>query len=265
MPSAMPIIRSMVAKNTAWASGNPLHDRAKAIALGYKNALISGADTVRYLTYPPVYRWGRKWFEHGMLDCKLLKPIFDGEMCDIAVSTDGDSDFAIDLRVQHELRATAQCSLLPRIAVPSLDDIPWQSMAPERARLPADRLVIGTALPTAEDHSSLRERSAFITEESDDLSIYTDEELLHPGYLIRLSMYTFARNFVTDVLIHVGSRLRNYRPIHRMAKLEARARVLAIYETRGHKAVLLDINIIADEVVSASVRHRMIYQLRDKP
>lgn len=249
----------IVATNSAATSGNPLHDRDAAIALGHKDALISGADAITYLTYPAVAAWGCQWFERGSLDGRLLKPIYDGDICEIV----SDQDGLVELRVAGELRASGRVALTTEAI--AIEDIPRRAAFDRHGPLGVDEVPIGTILPTIAAQWSESDQVRLLAAIGDSSPIYRRPGLLHPHRLIELAIRTLADNFEPEVLVHLGSHLVNYRPIACTAVLEARGLILAAYETRGHQAVLLDVQIHADGACAASVRHRMIYRLRPKP
>ena len=45
------------------------------VALG----LVPGVDVYAYMTHLPVQRWGRAWLERGAAECRLLRPVYDGD------------------------------------------------------------------------------------------------------------------------------------------------------------------------------------------
>src|SRR4051794_27087852 len=98
------------AYNLSHASENKIHDDAVAQKLGFAGGLVPGVEVYAYACHPAVERWGRAWLERGRMECRFLKPVYDGR---IAVVTARDANAGIDLEVQSEgvLCATGHASL----------------------------------------------------------------------------------------------------------------------------------------------------------
>jgi len=96
--------------NTAKESENKIHDDAVARRFGFKGGLVPGVEVYAYMTHLPVARWGRPWLEHGAAECRLLKPVYDG---DTAIVTATETPDGLDLRVDShgEICATGRATL----------------------------------------------------------------------------------------------------------------------------------------------------------
>jgi hypothetical protein len=86
----------VAAFNASKASENKIHDDAVARRFGFTGGLVPGVDVYAYMTHMPVGRWGRAWLERGAAECRLKKPVYDG---DIATVTATESPAGLDLRV----------------------------------------------------------------------------------------------------------------------------------------------------------------------
>ncbi len=64
--------------NTAASSDNKIHDDTVARQFGFRGALVPGVEVYAYMAHMPVARWGRAWLENGQMDCRFLKPVYDG-------------------------------------------------------------------------------------------------------------------------------------------------------------------------------------------
>ena len=69
---------SVEAYNLSHASENKIHDDAMAQKLGFTGGLVPGVEVYAYACHPAVRRWGRAWLERGQMDCRFLKPVYDG-------------------------------------------------------------------------------------------------------------------------------------------------------------------------------------------
>src|SRR5262245_66044927 len=66
------------AYNTAKQSENKMHDDTVAKRFGFSGGLVPGVDVMAYMMHMPVARWGRAFLEHGLIDARFLKPVYDG-------------------------------------------------------------------------------------------------------------------------------------------------------------------------------------------
>src|SRR6201988_3200722 len=83
--------------NTAKDSENKIHDDAVARQFGFTGGLVPGVEVYAYMTHLPVQHWGRAWLERGAAECRLLKPVYDG---DTAVVTAAEGAAGLDLRIE---------------------------------------------------------------------------------------------------------------------------------------------------------------------
>ncbi len=71
------------AYNTAKQSENKMHDDTVAKRFGFSGGLVPGVDVMAYMMHMPVARWGRAFLEHGLIDARFVKPVYDGEDADV--------------------------------------------------------------------------------------------------------------------------------------------------------------------------------------
>ena len=90
--------------------------------------------------------------------------------------------------------------------------------------------------------------------------LYAEEGLVHPGTVLRLCNYVLGNNVVLGPWIHVGSKLRNFAAARVGDTLTARAKVISNHVHKGHKFVVLDALVIANNTTPiARVEHTAIY------
>ena len=87
------------AYNLSHASENKIHDDAVAQKLGFAGGLVPGVEVYAYACHPAVQRWGRAWLERGQMECRFLKPVYDGR---IAAVTGKDTAAGLDLELRSE-------------------------------------------------------------------------------------------------------------------------------------------------------------------
>ena len=71
------------AYNLSHASENKIHDDTVAQKLGFAGGLVPGVEVYAYACHPPVERWGRAWLERGRMECRFLKPVYDGRIAEV--------------------------------------------------------------------------------------------------------------------------------------------------------------------------------------
>src|SRR5436305_8463828 len=103
--------------NASKESENKIHDDDVARRFGFRGGLVPGVDVYAYMTHLPVQRWGRAWLEHGTAECRLLRPVYDG---DTAVATAAESSAGLDLRIEShgELCVTGRAGLPAKRTAP---------------------------------------------------------------------------------------------------------------------------------------------------
>src|SRR5712671_5420988 len=83
--------------NASKESENKIHDDAVARRFGFSGGLVPGVDVYAYMTHLPVQRWGRAWLDRGAAECRLKKPVYDG---DTATVTAAEREVGLDLGVE---------------------------------------------------------------------------------------------------------------------------------------------------------------------
>ena len=86
------------AYNTAKQSENKMHDDTVAKRFGFSGGLVPGVDVMAYMMHMPVARWGRAFLEHGLIDARFLKPVYDGEATEV---TADENNGVLSIEVQQ--------------------------------------------------------------------------------------------------------------------------------------------------------------------
>ena len=96
------------------------------------------------------------------------------------------------------------------------------------------------------------------TRETDPL--YAAEGIVHPGTILRCCNWVLSHNVVLPAWMHVGSSVQNLGVAHVGDTLSARGRVTQNYAHKGHKFVVADVLVLANERVPlARGTHTAIY------
>ncbi len=288
---------TVVAHNADTESENRIHDDSVARRHGFGGGLVPGVTLYAYMAHVPAALWGREWIERGTMAARFLKPVYDGERVEAVGEPVGGAGegapAAVTLRLvgpDGETRATGRASLpeaprglpAPGTADPpggatgaDLIDDPTERPLPRRPgdRPPADErsLAPGTVLGTVVGHYRAPAAPAFLEEIHEDLALFSDGAVAHPGWLIRFANAAMASNVSLGPWIHVESEAAHLGAVTDGAELRFRSRVSEEYERHGHRYALLDGLLVtttgagAPEPVACPVmhvHHRVIYRLR---
>ena len=252
------------ARNTSKLSENKIHDDAVARRFGFSGGLVPGVDVMAYMMHLPVKKWGRAFLERGMFEARLVKPVYDGEIADIA-GQDSDGVLSIEVSSRGELCATGTASI--PLSVPSLliSEFPETAPVAERKPVSATSYEVGKWLGTVPRTWAGEAAREYLADVRERDSIFVREGLGHPGLLQRMMNKVLVDNAILGPWIHVGSRMQLLSAGRNGDELTARARVAANYEKKGHRFVELDALVVANgRMPLAHCHHVAIYQPREQ-
>jgi acyl dehydratase len=255
----------VVAFNTAKESENKIHDNAVARRFGFRGGLVPGVEVYAYMAHLPVARWGRAWLERGTAECRLLKPVYDGDTVTLTPHETADS---LDLRLEShgELCATGRAALPQEpVCAPAAFAAAPAPPHPPADRPPADEatLPVGTWLAIHPFRISGTEAAQYLRDVRESLSLYADEGLVHPGTILHIGNWALRHNVVLGPWMHVGSGIEHFAAARIGDELSARALVTDNYEHKGHRFVVLDVLVYANGATPvARIAHTAIYRPR---
>lgn len=275
-----PMVRSLVAVNTAPESENRMHG-AEAQRFGFAGGLVPGVDVLGYLAHEGVARWGEGWLGDGHFRGRLVSPVYDGETVEVDLA---DPDpFHVVAQVSgpgHDLRAEATMSPIPDRddAWVGPDDPPREEIL-ERAdptkapvgRLPlrderpaASRDTLAPGTPTATMSSGFHAEHArhYLEQISETHPAFCSTGLAQPAWLLTLANFTLAATVRLGPWIHVSSDAWLLDPVRDGDEIEVRGIVTDCYERKGHEFVDLRVWYLRAGDPVALVDHRAIWQPR---
>jgi len=252
------------AYNTSKDSENKIHDDTVARRFGFSGGLVPGVDVMAYMMHMPVAKWGRAFLEHGLIEARFVKPVYDGETAEVGAVEDGGA-LAIEVVSRGEVCATGSAALPAAAPNFALTDFREVAAVSERKPVSASSYQIekwlGT-IPRRWEGDAAREYLADIREAD---PIYARENLGHPGLLQRVMNKVLVDNAILGPWIHVGSRMQLLSVANTGDELTARARVVGNYEKKGHRFVELDALVVANgKTPLAHCWHIAIYQPREQ-
>jgi hypothetical protein len=252
------------AYNTSKHSENKIHDDAVARRFGFSGGLVPGVDVMAYMMHLPVAKWGRAFLERGLIEARLVKPVYDGEIAEVS-GEERDGVLSIAVESRGQLCATGTASL-PASAPPfSISDFVEVAAVGERKPVDERSYEPGKwlgAIPRSWAGDAATEYLADIREQD---GIYAREDLGHPGLLPRVMNKVLVDNAILGPWIHVGTRMQLLAASKTGDELSARAKVSGNYEKKGHRFVELDALVVANgKTPLAHCRHIAIYQPREQ-
>ena len=252
------------AYNTAKLSENKMHDDTVARRFGFSGGLVPGVDVMAYMMHVPIAKWGRDFLEHGLIEARFVKPVYDGEIADVR-GEETDGVISIQLESRGELCATGMASL--PVALPSLSIADYPATAPVAERKPVGpaSYELGKWLGSMPRRWTGDAADEYLDEVREVDGIYVREGLGHPGLLQRVMNKVLVDNAILGPWIHVGSRMQLLNAARRGDELTARARVIENYEKKGHRFVELDALVVGNGTTPlAHCKHVAIYQPREQ-
>ena len=135
------------AYNTAKLSENKMHDDTVAKRFGFSGGLVPGVDVMAYMMHMPVAKWGRAFLEHGLIEARFVKPVYDGETAGVS-GVESDGVLSIEVESRGEICATGTASLPVSAPSFSLADFTAVGAVGERKPVSASSYEVGQWLGT---------------------------------------------------------------------------------------------------------------------
>lgn len=258
----MTYVRTVEAFNTATESENRIHDDATASRFGFVGGLVPGVDVFAYMAHAPAKLWGHDWLKRGGMRARFLKPVYDGQMANLAADETVADRLALTLSSHGVLCAEGEAV---RIAKGGAVDVPDAAAQPEaevRPKASRGSLQVGQVLGFDAEPYTRALGLEHLAAVREDASLFEDGRIASPAYLLRRANYILMANVRLGPWIHVESDVRLHGLLRDGQMLETRARVADNVERKGHLIVALDFACLADGAPVMSGRHWAIYEPR---
>lgn len=257
-------VHTVVAYNSAKTSENKIHDDTVARQYGFAGGLVPGVDVYAYMSHAAVARWGRDWLARGWMAARFLKPVYEGET--VTVRAEAGADGGLEIVAESRGETCGQAAArLPEAApsAPAPTDFPHRPLPTEKPPASPESLLPGRLLGSYDCVQDAQAAAAYLANVREDLALYAEAGLLHPGFMLRLGNWALRENVRLGPWIHVASEVQNLAPAEVGRPLSARARVIQTYERKGHEFVELDVLALIDGSTPAiRIRHTAIYAPR---
>lgn len=244
---------AVTARNIDPTADNRIHADDVAQSFGFTGALVPGVELFAYLTAPLVAHWGLPWLSGGRVDVRFRRPVYDGEQ----LRLDGDPSAlalvgpdGVDRAVGSASPPAAACvarRLLP--AAPLPETLP-----------PTSTLSVGP-LGTVTLPVSVADNLAYLDAVAEPSPLYREQQIAHPGGLLRLVNAVLMRNIDLGPWIHTGSECWLLAPARLPATLSARGEATELFERNGSSYVRYDAVVLCDDIAVMDVAHTAIYHL----
>ncbi|MEP6840860.1 MAG: hypothetical protein ABJA75_22610 [Bradyrhizobium sp.] len=253
----------VTAHNTSKQSENKIHDDTVARRFGFSGGLVPGVDVFAYMAHLPVEKWGRAFLERGLIEARFVKPVYDGEVAELAGSESGGV-LSIEVHSRGGLCATGTASLPSAAPGFSLTDFREVAPVSERHPVNAGSYEVGKWLGTLARDWAGDAGKEYLADIRETDPIYAREGLGHPGLLQRVMNKVLVDNAILGPWIHVGSKMQLLSAAKAGDVITARAKVIGNYDKKGHRFVELDALVVANgKTPLAHCHHTAIYQPRE--
>jgi hypothetical protein len=242
------------ARNTAPESENRIHADDVAQDYGFKGGLVPGVTVYAYMVRPVVESLGRDWISRGAMSARLHAPLYDGD--DATVDFDGET---ITVRNGEGAVCATGTAGWTTATPPKLEEYPLAPMPDIRPPASPESLTPGRVLGAIEMGFHADRAHEYLDPISDDLPIWRDARIAHPGYLVTFANYILSSNVKLGPWIHVETSAEHFSEVADGERWSIRGRVADNYERKGHKFVVLDLLVATDRPI-ATYRHTAIYE-----
>jgi len=254
----------VTAYNTSKQSENKIHDDTVARRFGFSGGLVPGVDVMAYMMHLPVAKWGRAFLERGVIEARFVKPVYDGEVAELA-GAESNGALAIEVQSGGQLCATGSASLPETAPAISMADYKEVAAVTERKPVNAASYEVDKWLGTVPRDWAGDAAREYLADIRESDPIYAQDGLGHPGLLQRVMNKVLVDNAILGPWIHVGSRMQLLSAAKTGDVLTARAKVTGNYDKKGHRFVELDALVIANgKTALAHCHHIAIYQPREQ-
>lgn len=251
------------AYNLSHASENRIHDDATAQRFGFTGGLVPRVEVFAYCCHPAVERWGRDFLRRGEISAGFQKPVYDGRIATITATPEADG---LALSVESEGIACATgFARLPETPPEEVCLADWPAASPPETRPKAsdESLAPGLWLGTRVLELTPQVLADYLRDVRETAPLYAEQDLAHPGLVLRMCNWLLTQNVLLGPWIHIGSKLRFHSEARLGESLTARGRITANSDRKGHRIVTIDALVLADGARPvARVTHDAIWRPR---
>lgn len=240
------------------------HDDGEARKLGFKSALVPGPAVASFMTHLLAEAWGEAWLERGSLVERQRRPVYEGDVL-VATASAIKRDLA-GLNVDIVLTSgSGEIVALATGALP--DSAPQQpdlGQFPLRAHLPVPPAIghggsqVGDIYRTTPFVYTDEIHDDYLGRISETLPIYLRDRVVHPGYLVKLTMHDAVASFTRPTPgVHVGFTVQHFGVARVGDTLSSAGSITQLYEKKGRQYAESDQLVVANGQRPIAMVHRV--------
>ncbi len=264
------------ARNLFRGAANRIHDDVVARRHGYAGALVAGVTLYGYVSRLAVAAWGLDWLARGTASVRFLRPVYDGDELSLTgrVVARSANPRAGEVVAEIEARSAwgdAFTTLVAGLAwggpdMAALDLGAYPTAPLPSAPPPATAATLAGLGPLGTTVLDLD--PTVLAQAADDLddpapAYRGPRGVAHPGLLLRQANRALAENVALGPWIHASSDVTHLGLARAGDRIEARGRVMRVYERGGRGWIDLDVALVVPDGARsiARIRHTAIYRL----
>jgi len=258
--------------NQATESENRIHADEVAQRYGFRGGLVPGVTVYACLAHPGLAAWGRRWLEEGAASVLLRKPLYDEDRFRVTTKAEGEFAYTADVLDSKGVACASGQVWLPTTEEREAPIRRGDPRTPRRSeRPPATREVLERlretglgALEISWDEQAGLDRYVRDLRAVPALVRPDRMALANPAFTLGVANFVLAANVCLGPWIHVESEVHHFAAIPRPSALIVEARIVDLFEKRGHEFVDLDVAVfLAPDRPALRARHKAIYRLRE--
>jgi len=274
-----PITRSVTATPDPPPVGipNPIHAEDGARSTGYAGALVAGVRTYGWVAEAVIEVLGSGWLDDGWADVALRRPVYAGDVVTIIVGrrgSAGGSDAAGALAVSATVAgrvvldgAVGLGSAAWAGDINPPEPTPAEDPPAVRPTYTIDSAPLGRPLRPLGVHVPAGGSRRLSLDDLGQTSSFVPDGRLHPWFLAARMAPLTRHNFTYGPTIHVRTQIKHRGPARAEQEVVAGARIVEVYDRKGHWYQVLDGLVVGDGGVPgcpelARIRHHTIFRPR---
>ena len=275
-----PVTRSVTATPDPPPVGipNPIHGEDGASSAGYAGALVAGVRTYGWVAEAVVEVLGPNWLVDGWADVTLRRPLFAGDVVTIAVGpaasslsgSDAIEAWAVSAAVGDRVVLDGTVGLGTASWAVDIDPPKsGPSLGPPDSRptYTIDTAPVGLPLRPLGTYVSVQDARHACLDALGQTESRVPKDRLHPWFLAARMAPLTRHNFTYGPTIHVRTQIQHRGPARAEQEVVVGARIVDVYDRKGHGYQVLDGLVVGDGGVPgcvelALVRHHSIFHPR---
>ncbi len=246
------------------AEGNPIHGDEVAAQVGYQGALVSGVHTYGWASDAVIDALGEGWLDRGWIDVSLRRPLYEGERVTTTVDDDGgfrstkdDGTVVLDGTVGLGDAAFLPELIRPTRLAPEPEPAELSHLLPSTAPVGTDFRPMAVAGPESAAWAKTR------LGEGPGSRYLGERPRLNPGWLAARMTALVRHSYHYGPAIHSRTRMQHLAPGWAEGTLTVGARLVRVYERKGHHYHESDCLVVADDGTTAIAhfRHNAIFRI----